>query len=110
MADKKKNKGTSSISGVGGSKRASEIKNIEEVGKARQVGDVKGVKKTGSADGKRSTNQMTLAERERILHLVEDEAKEFFKESGLPPEKQQIIQKAVKMAIDSGIIDEEDDG
>ncbi len=112
MVDDKKGK-KGSISGVKGSKKTGQIQETGGVENLSSVEKAAGISKVGKALGignGKSTGQMSLAEREQILKMVEDEAKQFFKNSGIPKEKQEVIEQAVKMAIDTGLIDEPDDG
>lgn len=87
-----------------------------EVEKTKQVGSVKGVKATSSigaiggvtsVGGRRKTRTMTLEEREEIFRLINEEADKIFANSGLPKEKRDLVQNAVKMAVDSGLVDKE---
>ena len=52
---------------------------------------------------------MSFEERETILRMVQEETQKLIKEGTLPMGKAAVVADAVKMAIDSGLI-EKDDG
>ena len=87
-----KTTGIDSVSGVDAS---------DEVVK---VGSVQGA--TGIKEAKK-TRVMTSAEREQIFKLVQEEADKLFEQGLIPKEKKNTVIKAVEMAIDSSIIDED---
>jgi hypothetical protein len=88
-----------------------------EVDKAQHVDSVKGVKATstigaiggvGAVGTRRATRTMTLEEREQLFKLIDDEAGKVFAHSGLSKEKRELVQNAVKMAVDSGLLEKKD--
>lgn len=98
------------------------IKKVDKGSETKQVkgtesvGEVKGVKKTssvaaagrvGSATDRKETQKMTLQEREKIFKMIEDEAEKMFDSSSLSPEQKKLVKEAVKIAVDSGLIEEE---
>lgn len=74
---------------------------VEKVEKVGRVGSVKGAEKAGGAGA------ITPEERDRLLNMVEEEAEKLFENSSIPEERREIITKAVKMAIDAGIAEED---
>lgn len=56
---------------------------------------------------RRPTRPMTAAEREHLFSLVKEEAERLFGEDGLPKEKRETVETAVKMALDAAIPEEE---
>ena len=78
------------------------VSGVTQVKAASGVGAIKG---PGGIGGRRATRTMTLAEREQLFSLVNEEAKKLFGES--PQGK--IIEKAVKMTIDSALEEEKEE-
>lgn len=112
MADKKggDDKKIGKISGSSGPKdieRAESVKGIKEVAPASGVGRVTGA---GPIGKNRPTRIMSLAEREELLRMIDQEADKLFEGSGISSAKKRVIAEAVKMAIDSGLVAEEDEG
>jgi hypothetical protein len=68
------------------------------------IGAIKG---TGIAGKRRSTRIMSAAEREQLFKMINEEADKLFDSSGLSEEKRSVLKEAVKMAVDSGLIDDE---
>ncbi len=84
-----------------------EAKGVGQVGAIQKTGAISGVGKVGEDSKRRPTRTMTLAEREMLFEMVNEEAKKLFGDSKVPPEQRKIIEDAVKMAIDSGLVDED---
>ena len=82
------------------------VDSVAEVQKAGAVGKVDGAQGAGK---RRATRVMTLAEREELFSMVSEEAKKLFPEGAMPDEQREIIEGAVKMAIDSGLLPEEEE-
>jgi hypothetical protein len=110
MNDKKDDKDKDKIGGIKSTKATEDIKGTTGVS---DVSGVKGASSIGSIGGagdaskRRSTRVMTLEEREELFKIVKEEASSLFGKSGIPKEKQAVLEDAVKMAIDSGLLDEE---
>ncbi|MCB0321731.1 MAG: hypothetical protein KDD60_12465 [Bdellovibrionales bacterium] len=103
-------------------------KGVKAIDKARKstaihqvdaVEDVKGVQKTeGVGKVQRSTTAgvggeeraLRYEDRERLLSLVDEEATKLLGKSSLPKKQKQIIQEAVRMAIDAALVQSEGDG
>jgi len=84
-----------------------ETKSVSDVGSVKKTAGVGGIKGTAGATGSRKP--MTLAEREKLFGIISEEAEKLLKKSGLSAEQQEIIENAVKMAVDTGL-SEDDDG
>lgn len=92
---------------VGGVKKSTEAKSIEDtqsvnlqgIRKASGVKGVSGIGDQGAGRGK----SMSIADREEIFNMISDEAMKLFKKSNISKEQQELIEQAVKMAIDSGL-------
>ena len=102
---------------VGGIKSTRET---HEVDPTREVGGVHGIKPTAGVSGvsragavgsaRRPTRTMTLAEREELFRMINEEADKMFGEAGIPEAKRELVETAVKMAVDSGLLDVDDKG
>ena len=97
------------VGGVKSADIASEVKGAGAVGGVQKVKPTSGVGSVQGAGkiGKRGpTRIMTLAEREELLRMVDQEAEKMFGDS-IPAERRKAVVDAVKMAVDSGITGEE---
>ena len=83
---------------------------------AESVGSVTGVKPTAAVGGvggpgaigkRRPTRIMSTDERDNLLKLISEEADKLFQGSGMSAEKKEVLKSAVKMAVDSGIVTED---
>ena len=110
MADKKDD---TKIGGVKSAKVTTGVESTEAVG---NVGGVKaatsvgGVGRAGAIGKQRGTRSMSFEEREQLFKMINEEADKMFKNSGMSKDKQQMVAEAVKIAVDSGLIDDEQDG
>ena len=111
MSDKKDKKDDAKIGGIKSTKQTEDIEGT------KRVSDVSGVKSAtaigsiggaGDSSKRRATRTMTLEEREELFRIVKEEASSLFGKSGIPKEKQSILEDAVKMAIDSGLLEEDE--
>ncbi len=79
---------------------------------AAQVGTISDVKpaekQIQAARARRPTRPMTAAERDHLFQLVREEADKMFGQDGLPHSKRSTVEGAVRMAIDSAIIKEDE--
>ena len=109
MADKKDD---TKIGGVKSTKVTTGVESTEAVG---TVGGVKatssigGVGRAGSIGKQRGTRTMSFEEREQLFKMINEEAEKMFKSSGMSKDKQQMVAEAVKIAVDSGLLEEEQD-
>lgn len=88
-------------------KGISKTKSVDQVSKVKEVSRVSGVKGTEKIALRRATTIMTSAEREKFFKMIEEEADKLANEGVIPKNEKDLVSKAVKMAIDSGIIDED---
>ncbi len=99
--------------------KAGDVKSTEAAdqvtgsGEVGAVGAVKGTGGVGSASAasgstskRRATTVMSFAEREQLFQMVTEEATKMFAGTQMSDEKQKLVAEAVKMAIDSGLLDE----
>lgn len=111
MSDDKKNKiGDKKIGRVDVTKHTSDV---EKTGAVDQITSVKGatsvgsVGKAGGISKRGGTRTMTLAEREQLFSLINEEADKLFSEGSPLASQKDMLRKAVEMAVDSGLVDEE---
>lgn len=100
------------IGGIKGPKGTTSVESTDAVGNVggvKATSSVGAIGRAGSIGQRRGTRTMTLQEREELFKMINEEADKMFKQSGMPPEKQRLVADAVKMAVDSGLIDDEDD-
>lgn len=106
---KKKGSGDQ-IGGVSGARGAEQVRRaaeIAEVSKVQQAAGVGGVQRVGGIGGKRRpTRVMSVAEREKIFEMIDQEAERLFREGGVPEGQRSLVKAAVKMAIDTGLVEE----
>jgi hypothetical protein len=79
---------------------------ITGIEKVKATTGVEGVKGVGGVSKRRPTRTMTLAERQELMRMIGEEAEKMFKAGELPRGKQEVVTKAVQIAVDSGLIDD----
>ena len=109
MVDKVDGKKTGKLKGTAGTGGVDDSQDVSGVGKASATGKVSKVGATGSDGVRRPTRTMTLAEREELFSIINEEAQKIFKNSDLPDEQREVVVRAVEMAVDSALIDGGDD-
>lgn len=77
---------------------------VDSVKSVSKTSGVSGATAIGSAGGK-----ISPAQREAIFGIVHEEADKLFKSGAIAPEKRKLVEDAVKMAIESGILEETED-
>lgn len=92
----------SSLSQTTKVKGAENVGGVEKVKATEAVGSIGSV---GAVTGRKATRVMSAAERAQIFQMVQEEAEKLF--PGMSEDKRKVVADAVKMAIDSGIVDEE---
>ena len=112
MSDDKKNKiGDKKIGRVDVTKQTADI---EKTGAVDQVSSVKGASSIGSVGraggiSKRGgTRTMTLAEREQLFSIINEEADKLFSDGSPLAGQKNMLKKAVEMAVDSGLVDDDE--
>lgn len=86
---------TDEVSGTKGAEGVSGVKNVGGVGRVGAAGRVK---------GQRATRVMTKAERDKLFGMIQEEAEQLF---GNSPQRE-VVEQAVKMAIDASLVDEDE--
>lgn len=97
--------GDKKISGVKVTRETGEVESVGEVGSTSSITGVRGV---GSVTSSRITSTMSAADREKLFKMIDEEAQKLFPKGSITARQRKIVQDAVKMAIDSGIVDESD--
>lgn len=96
------------IGGIQSTKKTSEIDpttGIESVSGVKATSGITGIGKAERSGVRRPTRTMTLEEREELFRMIDEEAAKMFGAGGIPAEKRELVQTAVKMAVDSGLLD-----
>lgn len=110
MAKGDSNKSIGKVKSATETRAVKETRAVSEVVSVKATTAVGGVKGAGSISGKRGpTKVMTAEEREQLLLMVEEEAQKMVARGILPKGKRELIESAVKMAIDSGIPEASDE-
>jgi len=82
---------------------------ISEVEKAKKTAPVAGVRGLGALGKTRATRIMSSEEREAIFNQIQEEADKLFSKSGMSSKQRQVVETAVKMAVDAAIVDDDQD-
>ncbi len=101
--DKKDKESSGSIGKVGattGVKKTTGVERVDGVTKTT------GVSRVGAVSGKDS-RVFSVSDRDRLFQYVDQEADDLFQKMNLSDDQRKIIRDAVKMAIDSGLIEDE---
>lgn len=100
---------------IGGIESSSKTKSVEKTDNISEVDAVKaasGVAGLSAAGGigqkRKATKIMSAQEREELLKLIDEEADKLFKSGLVPNSKKELISTAVRMAVDSSIVLDED--
>lgn len=99
------------IGGVKGTKVTTAVEGTELVGSVTGVKattGVGGVSGAGAVEKRRPTRTMTLAEREELFQMIDEEADKLFGDAGMTSAKRELVKTAVRMAVDAGILPEDD--
>ncbi len=105
MGDKKDK---DNIKGIGKTQKTSSVSKVdgvEEVQKVEKAGAV--TRSAGVAKTSGGSQALRYQDREKLFGMVEEEALNLFRNSKLPEEQKRLIREAVKMAIDSALIEED---
>lgn len=109
--DSNKKIGDKKIGRVDITKQSADVDKADAVGGISSIQSTTGVGAVGGASqiGKRKgTRTMTLAEREQLFNMINEEADKLFSTGSPLASQKDMLKKAVKMAVDSGLIDEEE--
>jgi hypothetical protein len=108
MSDKNKD---SKVKGIGSSKQSKEIerlRSVEDIKEIEKAKTVEAIKGAIGISGVRTTRSISPSEREHIFKMIQEEAEKLFPDGSIMSAKKEMIKSAVKMAIEAGILDEED--
>jgi hypothetical protein len=109
--DKKNNGGIDKIKETGASEVVKKISKVDSVDEVAPITKVGGVKQAGGVSGARISREMTTQEREKLFRIVDEEADKLFTGStSIGAKRKKLVQEAVKMAIDSGLLEKPDSG
>lgn len=112
MSNENKKSISGKIGGIDSSKKTQEVQkaaNVAQVQSVKATSGVSSVRGAGGIDQRRkATRVMSAQEREQLLRMVDDEAEKLFKSGVIPNANKEMITKAVKMAVDSSIVLEND--
>jgi len=103
--------GDKKLGGVKSTTHATEVDTTRPVGSVTSIkpaGGVGGITGPSAIGKRRATRLMTLEEREQLLQMINEEADKMFKSGVIPPQKKEVVAKAVKMAIDASILTEKE--
>jgi len=104
--------GDKKISGVTSTTEAQGVQGTEGImgiSGIRPTSGVRGVGAASSIGRRRATRVMTAAEREQLFNLISEEADKLESEGLIPKRQKETVTKAVRMAVDSGLIDDDKD-
>ncbi|HMO02859.1 MAG TPA: hypothetical protein PKD37_07425 [Oligoflexia bacterium] len=99
------------ISEIGKTKETAPVKRTEaisEVEAIKPTSGIEGISPTGDNSSARRKIKLSESDREEVFKLVDEESEALFKKESIPERKKAVIKKAVKMAIDSGLISKTD--
>ena len=100
-----------SVTAATGTKNVEGTQAVSGVSGVKAAGMVGAVRRTGGVGGARQTRSMSLAEREELFRMIDQEADKLFADSGIAAAKRKVVESAVKMAIDAGLLPgEEEEG
>lgn len=111
MADKPKRIGDKKIGGVKSTTETGAVEGTESVGGVggvKATAPVSGVKRSGGIGASRLTGSMSAAEREQLFRMITEEADKLAAEGGIPKKRREVVEKAVRMAVEAGIVIEDE--
>lgn len=109
MSDKRKPTKIDRISPSKGTRRVDPTEAIRSVDAVRPTARVSGVAQVGGVrTAPRSERALTRTERDKLLGMIREEADRLFAGGSLPKAQREIVKRAVTMAVDAGIIVEEE--
>jgi len=106
MSDEKDKK---NVKGIGKTQKTTSVSKVDNIEEVKKVGKTTGVKRSGKTpQAGDNLQRLRYEDREKLLGMVDEEAKNLFRSSKLPEEQKRLIREAVKMAIDSALVEEDD--
>jgi len=103
MVKKISGKGPNIGQGTGAVEGSKEVK-TSKVGSSKQV--EKTSKNAKTSGGNKAGRKMTTADRDTLYSLINEEADKMFGPNGLPESQRETVESAVKMAVDSTLLEE----
>ena len=103
--------GDKKVSLVGSTTEATGVQGTEGVSGISSIRPTSGVRGIGGPAGitrRRATRIMTPAERDQLFNMINEEAEKLEAQGILPTRQKETVSKAVKMAVDSGIVEDDD--
>jgi len=101
----KKVSGVTSSTGTKGVESTEGVSGIKGIKPTTGVGGIGGI---GGIGRRRATRLMTAAEREQLFNLINEEADKLASEGIIPRGQKEAVSKAVRMAVDSGLVEDDD--
>jgi len=104
--------GDKKIGGIEGTKVTTAVEGTDVVGGVAGVKattGVGGIQSAGAIGKRRHTRSMTLAEREQLFQMINEEAEKLFGEGGMSDSQRTVVKNAVRMAVDAGLLDDDGD-
>ena len=103
--------GKKAVSGV---QSTTETKSVEGTESVSGVGSIKPTSSVGGIGGatrvtrRRATRIMSSQERDQLFQMISEEADKLVSEGILPKGQKDVVSRAVRMAVDAGLVDEDD--
>lgn len=88
-------------------KGVSQTESVDEVHGVSKTSSVSGVNKVGAVERTGNNLAISLAQKDRLLRIVGEEAEKLAKQGMIPPSQRSIVEKAVKMVIDAAAIEDD---
>lgn len=98
--------GDKKIDSLNPTKGPDSVSKTQGVDPVKATTGVTGTSAVGGVRARKSTRMMSMTEREELFKMVAEEADKLFPPGTLPKHKKEVIEGAVKMAIDAAITDE----
>jgi hypothetical protein len=105
MTKKKDDKGverigsTSATKGVKGTSAVDAVDKVKAASGVQRVSGVKGIKAASGVSG------ISFEQRERLLSMVSEEAEKLAAQGFIPKNQREVVEQAVKMIIDSTLLE-----
>lgn len=96
-------KSSGSTKGVKATESVSEVQRVKATSAVKGVAAVSGVGKAGAIGA------MSFEQRERLMTIVTQEAEKLAAQGAIPKSQRDVVEAAVKMAIDASLIENADD-
>lgn len=108
MTKKIGNKSIKKVTSTDQTKVIKDTATVSSVNSIKPTSGVGAVQRAATTKASRLTRTMTLAEREYLFRLINEEAEKMVDSGELSENRRDIVEGAVKMAIDATLIDEDE--